>query len=75
MIELITNRIKIWVSLVPAAAVIPANLVFFMIVVVKKFLAIVKFLAAFFLAGKSLPVSCQLYRQIPPRLSGILIEW
>ena len=42
MIVLTTNRIKVWVSLVPAAAVIPAHLVFFIIVVVKKFLAIDK---------------------------------
>ena len=42
IIELTTNRIKVWVSLVPAAAVIPAHLVFFIIVVVKKFLAIDK---------------------------------
>jgi len=43
MIELITNRIKVRASLVPAAAVIPAHWVFFIIVVVKKFLAMVKF--------------------------------
>ena len=42
MIELITNRIKERVSLVPAAAVIPALQVFFIIVVVKKFLALTK---------------------------------
>ena len=42
MMVLKTNRIKVWVSLVPAAAVIPAHLVFFIIVVVKKFLAIKK---------------------------------
>ena len=43
MIDLKTNRIKERVSLVPAAAVIPALRVFTTIVVVKKFLALVKF--------------------------------
>ena len=42
MIELTTNRIKVRASLVPAAAVIPAHQVFSPIVVVKKFLAMVK---------------------------------
>jgi len=43
MMVLRTNRIKAWVSLVPAASVIPARQVFFIIVVVKKFLAMNRF--------------------------------
>lgn len=36
MMELRTNRIKAWVSLVPAAAVIPAPIAYINVAVVKK---------------------------------------
>lgn len=48
MMVLITNRIKTWVSLVPAAAVIPARQVFVIIVVVKKFLALLRLVSYFY---------------------------